>query len=143
MSFRAIQFKDISKDNMIVLIEGDCADIPWYNAKKWQRDKFTEALQWGTMKSMGRPNPYELSPVFSQDGFRYRFIIYDDWNPCFLVNLTTSTIREVKYFSLQKERFQFFNEDDFKASGISKKVAIEYNTKRGFADLEALCGSGN
>ena len=143
MSFLAIKSRDINRDNMIVLIEGDCADIPWYNAKKWQRDKFTEALQWGTMKSMGRPNPYELSPVFSQDGFRYRFIIYDDWNPCFLLNLTTSTIREVKYFSLQKERFQFFNEDGFKASGISKKAANEYNAKRGFADLDALCGSGN
>ena len=143
MSFRSIQFKDINKDGMIVLIEGDCADLPWYNAKKWQRDKFTEALQWGTMKSMGRPNPYELSPVFAHDGFRYRFIIYDDWNPCFMVNLTTGRIREVKYFSLRKERFQFFDEDEFKELGVSKKVATEYNTKRGFADLEALGGNGN
>ena len=143
MSFRSIQFKDINKDGMIVLIEGDCIDLPWYNAKKWQRDKFTEALQWGTMKSMGRPNPYELSPVFAHDGFRYRFIIYDDWNPGFMVNLTTGRIREVKYFSVRKERFQFFDEDEFKQLGISKKAATEYNTKRGFADLDALCGSGN
>ena len=143
MSFKAILQSDISKDGMIVLIEGDCPDIPWYNAKKWQRDKFTEALQWGTMKSMGRPNPYELSPVFAHDGFRYRFIIYDDWNPCFMVNLTTGRIREVKYFSLRKERFQFFDEDEFKELGVSKKEATEYNTKRGFADLDALCGSGN
>ena len=143
MSFRSIQFKDINKDGMIVLIEGDCIDLPWYNAKKWQRDKFTEALQWGTMKSMGRPNPYELSPVFAHDGFRYRFIIYDDWNPCFMVNLTTGRIREVKYFSLQRERFQFFDEDEFKKLGVSKKVATEYNTKRGFADLDALSMSGN
>ena len=143
MSFRSIQFKDINRDNMIVLIEGDCIDLPWYNAKKWQRDKFTEALQWGTMKSMGRPNPYELSPVFSQEGFRYRFVIYDDWNPCFLVNLTTGRIREVKYFSLRKERFQFYDEDEFKELGVSKKVATEYNTIRGFADLDSLGGSGN
>ena len=143
MSFRSIQFKDINKDEMIVLIEGDCVDLPWYNAKKWQRDKFTEALQWGTMKSMGRPNPYELSPVFAHDGFRYRFIIYDDWNPCFMVNLTTGRIREVKYFSLRKERFQFFDEDEFKELGISKKAATEYNTKRGFADLDALAMSEN
>ena len=143
MSFRSIQYRDMNKDSMIILIEGDCVDIPWYNAKKWQRDKFTEALQWGTMKSMGRPNPYELSPVFSHEGFRYRFIIYDDWNPCFIVNLTTGRIREVKYFSLQKERFQFFNEDDFKASGVTKKAACEYNTKRGFADSDSLGGSGN
>jgi len=142
MSFRSIQFKDINKDGMIVLIEGDCIDLPWYNAKKWQRDKFTEALQWGTMKSMGRPNPYELSPVFAHDGFRYRFIIYDDWNPCFMVNLTTERIREVKYFSLRKERFQFFDEDEFKELGVSKKGATEYNTKRGFADLDALSMSG-
>jgi hypothetical protein len=138
MSFRSIQYRDMNKDSMIILIEGDCVDIPWYNAKKWQRDKFTEALQWGTMKSMGRPNPYELSPVFSHEGFRYRFIIYDDWNPCFIVNLTTGRIREVKYFSLQKERFQFFNEDEFKELGISKEKATEYNTQRGFADLDAL-----
>ena len=143
MSFRSIQFKDINKDGMIVLIEGDCIDLPWYNAKKWQRDKFTEALQWGTMKSMGRPNPYELSPVFAHDGFRYRFIIYDDWNPCFMVNLTTGRIREVKYFSLRKERFQFFDEDEFKELGVSKKAATEYNTKRGFADLDALAMSEN
>ena len=143
MSFRSIQFKDINRDNMIVLIEGDCIDLPWYNAKKWQRDKFTEALQWGTMKSMGRPNPYELSPVFSQEGFRYRFVIYDDWNPCFLVNLTTGRIREVKYFSLRKERFQFYDEDEFKELGVSKKVATEYNTIRGFVDLDSLGGSGN
>ena len=143
MSFRSIQFKDINRDNMIVLIEGDCIDLPWYNAKKWQRDKFTEALQWGTMKSMGRPNPYELSPVFAHDGFRYRFIIYDDWNPCFMVNLTTGRIREVKYFSLQRERFQFFDEDEFKKLGVTKKAATEYNTKRGFADSDSLGGSGN
>jgi len=143
MSFRSIQFKDINRDNMIVLIEGDCIDLPWYNAKKWQRDKFTEALQWGTMKSMGRPNPYELSPVFSHDGFMYRFIIYDDWNPCFMVNLTTGRIREVKYFSLQRERFQFFDEDEFKKLGVTKKAATEYNTKRGFADSDSLGGSGN
>ena len=138
MSFKAILQSDISTDGMIVLIEGDCPDIPWYNAKKWQRDEFTKALQWGTMKSMGRPDPYELSPVFAQDGFRYRFVIYDAWNPCFLVNITTGTIREVKYFNLQKERFQFFDEDGFKELGISKKKVNEYNGKRGFADLEAL-----
>ena len=138
MSFRSIQYRDMNKDSMIILIEGDCVDIPWYNAKKWQRDKFTEALQWGTMKSMGRPNPYELSPVFSHEGFRYRFIIYDDWNPCFIVNLTTGRIREVKYFSLRNERFQFFDEDEFKELGISKEKATEYNTQRGFADLDAL-----
>ena len=143
MSFKAILHKDINKNGMIVLIEGDCAEIPWYNAKKWQRDKFTEALQWGTMKSMGAPNSYELSPIFSQEGFRYRFIIYNDWNPCFLVNLTTGSIREVKYFSLQPERFEFFNEDEFKQLGISEKAATKYNTKRGFADLDALGGSGN
>ena len=59
------------------------------------------------------------------------------------MNLTTKTIREVKYFSLQKERFQFFDENEFKQLGISKKSATEYNTKRGFADLDALGENGN
>tara|TARA_E500000331_G_scaffold293113_1_gene290275 strand:+ start:79 stop:261 length:183 start_codon:yes stop_codon:yes gene_type:complete len=60
-----------------------------------------------------------------------------------MVNLTTGRIREVKYFSLQRERFQFFDEDEFKKLGVTKKAATEYNTKRGFADSDSLGGSGN
>jgi hypothetical protein len=57
------------------------------------------------MKSMGAPNDVEISKEFEKNGFKYKFVIFNDWNPCFMINLTTKKIREVKYLEMKKERF--------------------------------------
>ena len=74
---------------MIVYVEGDTKDKPWYIALDWQRKEFMKALQWGTMKSMGAPNDVQISKEFEKNGFKYKFVIFNDWNPCFMINLTT------------------------------------------------------
>ena len=105
MSISGIRKKDITSKNLVVYIEGDKKSMPWYLALDWQREEFMKALQWGTMKSMGAPNDYEISKEFEKNGFKYKFVIFNDWNPCFLINLTTKKIREVKYLEMKKERF--------------------------------------
>ena len=105
MSFQGIKKSDITPQNLVVYIEGDTKDKPWYIALDWQRKEFMKALQWGTMKSMGAPNDVEISKEFEKNGFKYKFVIFNDWNPCFMINLTTKKIREVKYLEMKKERF--------------------------------------
>ena len=131
MSFTSISSKDFSKDGLIVLIEGNNPDKPWFNALPWQRDEFSKALQWGSMKSMCYPNEYSVSKPFEKDGFKYRFVIFDDWNPCFMINLTTKKIREVKYIKINKSKFKLFDTDEFLSNvGLSKDDIYRYNEGR-------------
>jgi len=131
MSFTSISDKDFSDDGLIVLIEGDNPQKPWFNALKWQRDEFTKALQYGSMKSMCFPGNYEISKVFEKDGFKYRFVIFNDWNPCFMINLTTKKIREVKYIEINKTKFGFFEDEYFLSNvGLSRDDIYKYNEGR-------------
>ena len=62
--------------------------------------KFIEVMKFGTMKSMCSPNPTEYTPLFKHNGMTYRFIIDDDWGPCWIKNMTTKKKRKIVYFEL-------------------------------------------
>ena len=104
MAFQ-IRPKHLTEDNLFILIEGD--NNQWHSAFEWQKKEFTKLLQYGTMKSMGGlySPTYETSKVIKINGFRYIFVIFNHWNPCFLVNLDTKKIREVKYYEISKSEF--------------------------------------
>ena len=57
----------------------------WWKATKWQEEEFMKAMEFGTMKSMGAPNPITESEPFKckENGFNYKFIILNDWGPVF------------------------------------------------------------
>ena len=84
---------------LIVWIEGDKKN-EWYTAYDWQYKQFLNAIQFGTMKSMGYPNPLVKTKPFKNGIYMYRFHIHNDWNPCYIENMTTKKIREIKYFEL-------------------------------------------
>ena len=86
-------------DGLIMLIEAD-KENEWFYAKPWQFTRFIDAMKFGTMKSMGYPNPKEITNTFIENGMTYRFIIENDWGPCFIENVTTGRIRKIRYIEL-------------------------------------------
>lgn len=89
-------------NGFLVLIRGDNDD--WYLALPWQGEYFLKEMKFGTMKSMGIPNPRVETDPFMKNGFNYRFIILNDWGPCYLENIDTGTQREIKYIELQDSK---------------------------------------
>ena len=90
-------------DGLLVLIEGNKrGGREWFTAYKWQQDAFIKAMKFGTMKSMCYPNPRTETEPFKHRGINYRFIIINDWGPCFLKNMDSGTEREIKYFEINK-----------------------------------------
>jgi hypothetical protein len=83
----------------LIFVEGDETG-KWFPALPWQAQKFMEVMEFGSMKSMCMPNPITLSDPFTNDVYQYQFKIINDWNPCYLINMTTSKEREVKYIKL-------------------------------------------
>lgn len=88
---------------MLVLVEGDRKDT-WYLAQDWQHKEFIKAMEFGTMKSMGAPNPQTFTEKFTKNSFTYRFEIINDWGPVYLINLNTNKKRQVRYYNIPKTR---------------------------------------
>ena len=86
-------------NGLIIMVEADKRG-EWFQALPWQEKKFIEAMRFGSMKSMGRPNPMEYTQEFTHNGMKYRFIIEDDWGPCWIENMTTKRKRKIVYFEL-------------------------------------------
>jgi len=87
----------------IILVEGDKPNgSEWFIAKEWQQQAFMKAMEFGTMKSMGRPHPITKTTPFKciENGFNYRFIIYNDWEPVYIENMETKKQREIKFIEL-------------------------------------------
>jgi hypothetical protein len=85
----------------LILVEGNNKQkTEWFKAKSWQETEFLKVMRLGTMKSMGMPNPIEYTKEFSRNGYKYRFIIENDWGPVHIENITTGKKREVKYFEI-------------------------------------------
>ena len=90
-------------DGILVLIEGNKhGGKEWFTAYKWQQEAFIKAMEFGTMKSMCYPNSRTETEPFKDRGVNYRFIIINDWGPCFLKNMDSGTEREIKYFEINK-----------------------------------------
>ena len=88
-------------EGLFVFVEGDEKDgKEWFLAKDWQVDQFIQAMGFGTMKSMGYPNPRVETEIFTYGCYRYRFIIINDWGPCYIKNVDTGKEREIKYIEL-------------------------------------------
>jgi len=83
----------------LIFIKGDKQD-EWNDALPWQSEKFMEVMKFGSMKSMGMPNPITLTEPFTNGDFQYQFKIINDWKPCYLINMTTGKEREIKYIKL-------------------------------------------
>jgi hypothetical protein len=97
-------------EGLLILIEGD--NNNWYNARDWQAKEFIEAMKFGTMKSMGHPNPRTETDIFKIGRFKYQFIILNDWGPCYLKNIDTGKEREIKYLELQSSNKNYvFSEE--------------------------------
>ena len=88
---------------IIVLVESN-NEKEWWLAKDWQAQEFIKTMEFGTMKSMGHPNPITISNTFIHEGHRYHFIIENDWGPCSIKNLDTGKIRKIKYFELDDQQ---------------------------------------
>jgi len=89
----------------LIFVEGDKpGGIEWWLATDWQKQEFMKAMEIGTMKSMGRPHPVTKTDPFKcmENGFTYRFIILNDWEPVYLENMDTKKQREIKYIDLNK-----------------------------------------
>ena len=84
----------------MVFVKGDYDN--WWIATEWQKKEFINAMNFGTMKSMGAPNPRTESEQFKceENGFTYRFIIINDWGPVYIENIDTKKKREIKYIDL-------------------------------------------
>lgn len=92
-------------DGTLILIEGNKNGKEWFPALPWQADRFIEAIQFGTMKTMGSTvNPRTETDPFVEGAYRYQFIILNDWGPCYLRNVTTGKEREIKYFHLNSSQ---------------------------------------
>jgi len=53
---------------------------------------------------MGMPNPITLTEPFTNGDYQYQFKIINDWNPCYIINMTTGKVREIKYLPLFKTK---------------------------------------
>ena len=92
-------------NGMIVLVESDNKG-EWWPALPWQFDTFVSAMEFGTMKSMGGHyvDSYEHTKPFIKDNMKYRYVIKNDWGPCWIENLTTNKKRKIKYFELGESK---------------------------------------
>ena len=106
-------------EGMMVLVKSD-KNKKWWPALKWQSTEFIKALKPGTMKSMGYPTPEEKTEPFMHDTCQYRFIIKNDWGPCFIENITTKKIREIIYFNI--------NSADATITDVNKLSKINFTT---------------
>ena len=86
-------------DGLLILIEGDTKN-QWWKAMKWQSEQFIEDMEFGTMKSMGFPNEIKYCKPFKHGNYLYRFIIKNDWGPCYIENMITKKRRRILYFSV-------------------------------------------
>ena len=106
----------------LIMVEGDKPNgDEWFIAKDWQQKEFMKAMEFGIMKSMGRPHPITKTKVFKclENNFNYRFIIHDDWSPVYLENVDTKKQREIKYIDLNVSK-NYDNSTDI--SNISKLI---------------------
>jgi len=87
----------------LIIVEGNNPD-EWLPALPWQGENFIKAINLGSMKSMGIPNPITLTEPFTNGDFQYQFKIINDWNPCYIINMTTGKVREIKYLPLFKTK---------------------------------------
>ena len=85
----------------LIIVEGNKSD-EWNDALPWQSEKFMEVMKFGSMKSMGMPNPITLTEPFTNGDYQYQFKIINDWNPCYIINMNTGKVREIKYLPLFK-----------------------------------------
>ena len=105
-------------DGILVFVESDKKG-EWFLAKDWQRTQFFDIMKFGTMKSMGFPNPHSETDVFNApNNGQYKFHIYNDWGPVYIENIHTKKRREVKYFELFKNNDRNY---EYKLSNIIKK----------------------
>jgi len=84
-------------------VEGDKpGGVEWWLATDWQKQEFMKTMEFRSMKSMGRPHPVTKTDPFicKDNGFTYRFIILNDWEPVYLENMETKKQREIKYIDL-------------------------------------------
>lgn len=94
--------------DFLVLVESDDSTYSspsWWVAKDWQKREFLKAMKFGTMKTMSYPNPHTETEIFRENGYRYKFVIKDDWGPLYIENLDTKKKREIKYLELTKTNF--------------------------------------
>ena len=89
----------IFTSGVLILVESDTQN-KWWKANPWQSKEFIKAMEFGTTKSMGYPNPITYSEIFSYNTFNYRFIIKNDWGPCYIHNMTTGKERRVLYYDI-------------------------------------------
>ena len=89
-------------NGMLILVEGDKPNkTQWWKANVWQSSEFIKAMRFGTMKSMGGyPVPTEYTTPFEINNFTYRFIIENEWGPCYIENMTTTKKRQIIYTEL-------------------------------------------
>ena len=88
---------------------------------KWQADEFIKVMKFGTMKSMGYPNPRIETEPFKNNGYQYQFIILNDWGPCYLKNMDTGKEREIIYHHLQSSKVVVpYEEKTYKPVEIKK-----------------------
>ena len=85
---------------LLILVQGDTGNKKWWNAQPWQSTAFIKAMEFGTMKTMGAPNPVTYTKPFTHGEFQYRFIIKNDWGPCAIHNMSTGKERTVLYFDV-------------------------------------------
>ena len=97
-------------NGILILVEGDKPNqMQWWIANKWQSSEFIKAMHFGTMKSMGGyPVPIEYTKPFTVNNFTYRFIIENEWGPCYLHNMTTNKKRRIKYINLGSNDINVF-----------------------------------
>ena len=103
----------------VVFVEADEKKINGGWQKIGRQPAFLEAIQFGTMKSMGGlySEVEEITKEFKHNGFNYHFIIKNHWGPCYIKNLTTGKTRELQYFHLKKDRDEL-DANSFSASNI-------------------------
>jgi hypothetical protein len=89
----------IFTDGLLILVESNEKN-KWFLAKKWQSKKFIEVMRFGSMKSMGSPNPLTESEIFSHNGYNYQFEIHNDWGPCYINNISTNKKRQITYHNI-------------------------------------------
>lgn len=82
----------------VVFVQSDIKG-KWWLALDWQKKRFMDAMQFGTMKSMGYPVEFEETDMFAEQGHRYKIEIYDE-TKAVLVNLDTDKRREFRYSNL-------------------------------------------
>ena len=94
-------------NGFLVLVEADQKG-KWWTALDWQADEFLKAQRFGEMKSMGGcVQPTEITKPFHKNGCKYCFIIEDGREPCFIKNITTGKVREIKYLHLYSNEDQY------------------------------------